>query len=151
MITTDNSNDIYIGSTIKTLKARLQGHESKYKVGVYCSSQEILKQGNYRMKIIRHFACNSKAELEIKETEYQRNYECVNLQYGTGHIDEKMKRNRIKNNAKREKINCACGGTYLKGNKSSHYKTIKHNHNLYCLEYLKNKKSKTKYIFKIKR
>ena len=151
MITTENSNDIYIGSTIQTLKIRLQHHETSYRADRYCSSSEIIKQGKYKIVLIKNFACDSKAELEFEETRFQKDMVCVNSQYGRGRMDEKIKLNRIKNNVNKVKINCACGGSYSKGNKSSHYKTIKHNHNLYCLEYLKNKKSKTKYIFKIKR
>ena len=56
MIITENSNDIYVGSTIKTLKVRLQNHESKYRTGDrYCSSQEILKQGGYKIVLIKNF------------------------------------------------------------------------------------------------
>ena len=78
MIITENSNDIYVGSTVQTLKRRLEQHECKYRKGVYRSSQEILKQGNYKIVLIKNYACNSKLELETEEAKYQRDLVCVN-------------------------------------------------------------------------
>ena len=78
MITTENSNDIYVGSTTLTLKARLQKHECHYRTGIYCSSSEIIKQGNYKIILIKNFACDSKEDLEFEETRFQRDMVCVN-------------------------------------------------------------------------
>jgi len=79
MIMTENSSDIYVGSTIQTLKARLEKHESKYRIGSkYCSSQEILKQGDYKIVLIKNYPCSSKLELLREEGEFQRDMECIN-------------------------------------------------------------------------
>lgn len=79
MIMTENSNDIYIGSTTQTIKRRLEEHESRFRQGIqYCSSQEILKQGNYKIVLIKNFACNSLLELETEETKFQKDLVCVN-------------------------------------------------------------------------
>lgn len=78
MIITDNSGDIYVGSTIQTLKARLQKHESYYRTGKYCSSQEILKHGDYKIVLIKNYPCSSKLELEEEEGKFQRDMVCVN-------------------------------------------------------------------------
>jgi len=184
MITTENSNDIYIGSTIQTLKLRLQEHESIYRNGIYCSSQEIIKQGKYKIVLIKNFACNIKEELEFEETRFQRDMVCVNKQLARltkddireyqkqyyinnkDDIRENQKqyqkqyyinnKDDIRENQKQyvkqyyienkqklnQKFTCACGGRYLYRTKSIHFKSLKHN------KYLK---SKTKYIFKIKR
>ena len=165
MITTENSNDIYIGSTIQTLKLRLQEHESIYRNGIYCSSQEIIKQGKYKIVLIKNFACNIKEELEFEETRFQRDMVCVNKQLARltkddireyqkqYYINNKddirenqkqyVKQYYIENKQKlNQKFTCACGGRYLYRTKSIHFKSLKHN------KYLK---SKTKYIFKIKR
>lgn len=81
MIMTENSNEIYIGSTTQTLTKRLKEHESRFRRGVkYCSSQEILKQGNYKIVLIKDFACNSLIELEAEETKFQKDLVCVNKQ-----------------------------------------------------------------------
>jgi hypothetical protein len=181
---TENSNDIYIGSTILSLKLRLQIHESRYRNGIYCSSQEIIKQGKYKIVLIENFACATKAELEFEETRFQKDMVCVNKKLARltkDDIRENQKQYRIENKNKirenqkqynkqyyinnkddirknqkqyvkqyyienkqklNQKFTCACGGRYLYRTKSMHYKSIKH------INYLK---SKTKYIFKIKR
>jgi hypothetical protein len=93
MIITENSNDIYVGSTIRTLKARLQLHESEYRTGVYCSSQEILKQGNYKIVLIKNYPCSSKLELEREETKFQRDLVCVNK-----HLARRTKKEWLEDN-----------------------------------------------------
>ena len=138
MITTENSNDIYIGSTIKTLKSRLTQHEIDFRNGVYCSSSEIIKQGDFKIVLIKDFDCNSLIELETEETKFQREMVCVNKRQA------RLMRDQInKTNIKwYEKNNCECGGTFTLKNKTQHNRTLKHT------KYLK---SKTKYIFKIKK
>jgi hypothetical protein len=89
MITTENSNDIYVGSTTLTLKARLQKHECHYRTGIYCSSSEIIKQGDYKIVLIKNFACNSLIELELEETRYQKDLVCVNKKLARLTEDEK--------------------------------------------------------------
>ena len=137
----DNTNgNVYVGSTIQTLKERLNRHKTNFRNGCYCSSQEILKQGNYKIVLIKDFDCNSLIELETEETKYQRNMVCINKRIARL-TDEERKQN--KTNIKWfDKINCDCGGTYTRKNKTQHNKTTKHK------KYLK---SKTKFIFKIKR
>ena len=161
MITTENSNDIYIGSTILTLTKRLQIHESEYRTGKYCSSQEILKHGNYKILLVKKFACNSLFELETEETKIQKSLICVNKHLARLTDDEKrqnQRKYRIENKESKKqynnkyrienkdrltkKINCVCGSHFQRCHKSQHYKSIKH------INFLK---SKTKYIFKIKR
>jgi len=79
MIMTENSSDIYVGSTIQTLKRRLVKHESDYRTGNrYCSSQEILKQGGYKIILIKNFPCSSENELWREEGKFQRDLVCVN-------------------------------------------------------------------------
>ena len=142
MIVTDNSNDIYVGSTIRTLKERLQRHVSDYRTGVYKSSQEILKQGNYKIILIKNFPCNSKNELEREEGKFQRDLECINKNIAGRTVEEYRIENREALNAKykehyienreainakmKEKFNCECGGKYIRINKSIHLKTKKH-------------------------
>jgi hypothetical protein len=57
----------YIGSTIQTLKARLCKH--KYNRNT-CSSKEIINGGNYEIILIEKYPCNSKEELNKRETYY---------------------------------------------------------------------------------
>jgi hypothetical protein len=103
MIMTENSNDIYIGSTVQTLKLRLHQHECKYRKGVYRSSQEILKQGNYKIVLIKDFACNSLIELETEETKFQKDFVCVNKKFARVTEEEKQQRKELREMIKEEK------------------------------------------------
>lgn len=100
---TENSNDIYIGSTVQTLKLRLHQHECKYRKGVYRSSQEILKQGNYKIVLIKDFACNSLIELETEETKFQKDFVCVNKKFARVTEEEKQQRKELREMIKEEK------------------------------------------------
>jgi hypothetical protein len=71
----DNTNgNIYIGSSIQTLKERLRTH-----INSNCASKEIIKNGNYRIELIEDYPCNNKEELRIREQYYIDNLECINL------------------------------------------------------------------------
>ncbi len=71
----DNTNgNIYIGSTIRSLKERLQRHKK-----LDCISKNIIKNGDYRIELIEDYPCNTKKELLIREQYYIDNSKCINL------------------------------------------------------------------------
>jgi hypothetical protein len=90
----DNTNgNIYIGSTIQTLKRRLQKHVADYN-GVLngwkktaCASYNIIKNDNYKIELIVNYPCNNNTELCIKEQEYIDMYKCINIT--KAYIDKK--------------------------------------------------------------
>jgi DNA-directed RNA polymerase subunit RPC12/RpoP len=56
----DNTNgNIYIGSTIKTLKRKIR---MSYKC-MDCISKEIIKNGDYKIELIEVYPCNNDEEL----------------------------------------------------------------------------------------
>ena len=70
----DNTNEnIYIGSTIFTLKQRLKGHEyvfKCFKAGKYPNNVtvfKILENNNYKIELIKLYPCKNKQELNIEE------------------------------------------------------------------------------------
>ena len=69
-IVSDKTDQVYIGSTVKTLERRFSGHKSDFKRGEYCTSAELLKLGDARIELIRDFPCNSKRELAKGEDDY---------------------------------------------------------------------------------
>jgi len=78
-IVSENSNQIYIGSTIQTLKERLRKHRSDCKKEKgNCTSFIIIRQGNYKIELIKDYPCNSKKELEREEGKYQIEMNCIN-------------------------------------------------------------------------
>jgi len=87
-IISDSTDKIYIGSTVKTLKERLEIHENDYEKWFnsdfikkyYCTSFEILKYGDYKIELIEEYPCSCRSELLKHEGFYQVKdfYKCVN-------------------------------------------------------------------------
>ena len=104
----DNTNgNIYIGKTKGQLNQRLWEHKGDFNRGKYCSSQEILKNGDYDIKLIEE------TEDESRERYHILNTECINKQipgrtkkeYYEDHIEEtkKYKKEWYKNNKDKNK------------------------------------------------
>ena len=79
------TNKIYYGSTIQYyLCDRLKQHKSNFKRWLkdnnsgYCSSFEIIKNGDYKIILVENFECKSKDELRQREQHYIDNNECIN-------------------------------------------------------------------------
>jgi hypothetical protein len=82
------TNDVYIGSTTKSLKARYSAHKSNFKCWTntkkrYCSSAKMFgKYGldNCKIELIENSVCNCKKELEGREAHFIDEYDdsCVN-------------------------------------------------------------------------
>jgi hypothetical protein len=68
-------DDIYIGSTIQPLYARLSAHKRKMK---YSSKILFEKYDDVRIELIECFPCDNKEQLNKKEGEYIRKLDCVN-------------------------------------------------------------------------
>ena len=83
-IRVNDSDKIYIGSTVNSLCRRMTGHRDtfkKWKDGnwSYCSSYELFLIGTPYIELIEIYPCNSKEELHKREGEIIRNtVNCVN-------------------------------------------------------------------------
>ena len=105
-IVSDQTNMIYIGSTIDKLNKRLTNHicnYNKYLNGnkMYCSSYEILKYDDYKIELIELYPCDNKNELHEKEQYYLTFYKdiCVNKQKAyTGLTKIEYNKERYQNN-----------------------------------------------------
>ena len=71
------TNDVYYGSTTKSLSERMYAHKSKTNT---CKSINIINRGNYTCKIIEEYPCNSKTELQVRERWWIENNVCINKQ-----------------------------------------------------------------------
>jgi ribosomal protein L9 len=72
---------MYIGSTTKTLKLRLQQHIKDSKLNKMVSSDQIIKEfgaDNVKIELIEEVKCENRKELCKLEGEYIRKLECVN-------------------------------------------------------------------------
>ena len=145
----DNTNDnIYIGSTCKTLKTRLTCHKCHYKMflkGLYgnVTSFEIIKNRDYKIELLEDCNIKTKNELLARERFFIENNECLNKvipgrtakQYYREVNKEKKDEYRETNKEKlREKFDCECGGQYSYNNKSRHLKSDIHLNFLECLK-----------------
>ena len=145
IIKSKQTNKVYIGSTVETLKKRF----SKHKCSKTCSSREILKYDDAKIELLECYECENKEELRKKEGEYIRKYDCVNkkiegrtdkeyrqenkekiaeyYQENKEAVLEYQKEYYEKNKEKiNEKFTCPCGGTYTYQNKARHLKTKMH-------------------------
>lgn len=74
------TNEIYIGSTIRTLDKRLIRHVADYKNNVQrkCESYKIIERGNYNIYLIENYSCNGRKELYKREAHWQKEIKCIN-------------------------------------------------------------------------
>ena len=146
-----DSDKVYIGSTIKTLKNRLCEHKTPSNL---CMSNTF--KDPY-IQLIKSYPCNSKRALDKEEQKYIDMYDCVNKQKAfqtkeerksflknyqqsyiiTYELQNKDKLNIYRKNYKlqnKDKIkqqqnqvcSCECGKTYTRANKIQHMKSKKH-------------------------
>jgi hypothetical protein len=82
-IVDNTNNNIYIGSTTKTLSQRLAKHRSHYNDflkdrGNYMTSFDILQNGNYDIVLLEEVKCENKEQLHQRERHYIEALVCVN-------------------------------------------------------------------------
>lgn len=75
-IVCNTTDEMYIGSTIKTLKERLTQHKVDNNS---CISRNIIVRDNYKIDLIKEYPCNSKYELEEEERKYILENKCINI------------------------------------------------------------------------
>lgn len=119
VLKSNQTKNIYIGSTTQTLNKRLIGHRKDYKRYLndkynYLSSFEIVKYPDCYIELLEKYKCNNKYELYRKEGEYIKKYDCVNKQIAGQTREEykKINRDKIINKKKiyaSKKYLCDCG------------------------------------------
>ena len=131
---TNNVNDeLYIGSTIKSLNQRFSNHKSNYKMFLNGSYHNIScfklfsKYGtdNCFIELIELYPCENKNELGKQEGSHiKKNLNNIVNRCVAGRTQKQYK---IDNADKlKQKINCDCGSKYSYCKKSRHLKTKKH-------------------------
>ena len=123
------TNDVYYGSTTRSLSRRKERHKQKS-----YSSREIIERGNYTFELIEEFPCKTKLELETRERWYIENNVCVNEKLPTRTYEEKIEyereykkknKDRLRTQQNEPKL-CECGSHYLQQGKARHLRTKKH-------------------------
>jgi hypothetical protein len=142
------TNDVYYGSTTKSLSKRLSKHKENYKRYQnkkyhYVSSYEVMKFDDCYIESYELYPCNSKTELERREGQIigahddainQRIAGRTKQEYRRANVDIKKQYDKQYRNANRDKIkrlknmkyDCECGGKYTHCSKTSHFRTNIH-------------------------
>ena len=123
-IKSSKTDNVYIGSTTKTLKQRLSKHKSDYKRYVngsyhFITSFEILKHDDAIIELIEEKQFKDKNEMYLRERHFIENTKCINSSKRPTITHDEGKRER-------ENIKCACGSSYKNGQQKRHNRTQKH-------------------------
>ena len=139
----DNTNqNIYIGSTIQSLRQRLSGHEHdarKYKDGYGCGSQDIIKNGDYKIELVEAVPCESLQELHKHEQKWidRHQGQLVNKICSYKSKEQKEQDRKLLYLKNRDKIlqdkkiydsmyiQCPCGSGYSMSHRARHLSTKK--------------------------
>ena len=127
------TDDIYIGSTLGTLRHRLYTHKNdlkRYNNGTYhyVTSYEIVKYDDVFIEMIEKYENVNKIELRKYEGITIRSTKCINKNIA----GQTNKEYRLKNKDKLKerqsaKYLCECGKKLIHGNKSRHNKICPNN------------------------
>ena len=94
-ITSKQTDNVYIGSTIQTLNRRFQGHMCDIKRGKNPTSKCILQYGDAIITLIEEYPCNSMKELHTRERYHIENTQnTVNKEIPTRSVQEYYENNR---------------------------------------------------------
>jgi len=79
----NTNNNVYIGSTKKPLRLRLQQHKANYKSYLkggtnYIKSFDIIKNDDYKIEELEFIEYENKKELYLREKFYIKNNDCIN-------------------------------------------------------------------------
>ena len=138
-LTSPHTDRVYVGSTVQTLNRRLHEHRSDYNLYQDCSSCELLKLGEYDVKIelLEEIEIEHTRELKRKRCE-QKWIDCTEnicnirrAEPARRNRKEYMKEYRQKNKERlkelaSEKITCDCGSVITRNHISAHKKSKTH-------------------------
>jgi len=132
------TNEVYYGSTTLSLSQRITHHKARRD----CSAIKIIDIGNFNIKVIEEYPCNSKKELEARERWYIENNLCVNERIPGRTRKEWREDNRDKILAQKKKyreankveieahnstkIKCECGCEIRRNDLARHRRTKRH-------------------------
>lgn len=79
-LVSDHTDEIYIGSTIQKLCARLGGHACGFRKGIIkCTSKKLFELGKVKIVLIENCPCDSKEQLLKRERHYIESMVCINI------------------------------------------------------------------------
>ena len=138
----DNPELCYVGSTVRTLARRMDGHRCYVNRGRIFGElgPAMVKFGPERfyIELLEDYPCGSRKELELKEGEWARQIGTLNrrtpgqtsAEWTAANHEEELRKHREYNAANRAKIGrlieCGCGVSYSASNQWNHAKSARH-------------------------
>lgn len=147
LICSRHTEQVYVGSTTKSLGERLYSHENGYewwkRTGInYMSSYEILKLGGYYIYHEMDAPCNSRNELLEIEEEVRLMYDSEGLVVnqnkawtGIDTSDKKAYMKELNRRRRQVKMICVCGFQTNKSYISTHQKSKLHAGRMQLIEW----------------
>lgn len=155
-IRSNDTEEVYIGSTTQSLSVRMAGHRCDFKrfnLGKYhyVSSYEILKLQDAYIELLEEIKCGNIEQLHQREGYYIRQFNCVNMVVAGQSKKEYTVRNweKIKeknkeyyddhkhlitfNQSKKVRYTCSCGVQLQTGNTNQHLQSAFHLRNQSCI------------------
>lgn len=144
VLKSNQTTDIYIGSTAQPLPKRLYGHKRAFSVWLnretkYMTSFEIIKHADCYIELLENFPCNSRHELETREGWHIRNIPCVNKRINKRTGQEYYHDNK-EHLLECQKLKYIGNKTYFKEYQKQRYKEKKHEMLKYSKEYYEKHK-----------
>lgn len=151
-ITSKQTDDVYIGSTIQRLSSRLTDHKAKYKNVADVSSRELMKYDDVIIELIELYPCETREDLLWRERYWIENIKCVNLiipirvkeemkEYYKTYKKKYYKENQEQQD-KNAKLRYEKNKEHILQYKKKHYEENKEHYNTYGQEYYKKNKDK---------
>ena len=139
MISSLNSDQVYIGSTIEKLHERFRKHKNSWN---QCTSKKIIDKGDAFIELLEEIKVIDEEELRFYENQYLELYKDIAVnKYSSGGGDPKTKQKeyrekhrdiiakKLKEHYKKKikiKIECPCGSVVMQLGMHMHLKTQKH-------------------------
>jgi len=136
----NTNNNVYYGSTTRTLNIRLSKHKNNNNC---CCSQSILKNNNYIMILVETIEFQDKKELLERERYYIQNYPCINKRLPITTYEEKKEYDKEYREENKEHYK-EYRKEYHQLNKEKINKRIAEHYQLNKEKILQNKKEKIK-------
>ena len=132
-IRSHQTDQVYIGSTVERLSARMSKHRAKHKAykagkGFYYTGFKMLDYPDAYIELVEKHPCLCREELERFEGQHIRaEPNAVNrFIAGRTRAEHYLDNIELIKANKNQKHACPCGGKYTTGNQAVHFKTKKH-------------------------
>jgi group I intron endonuclease len=143
-IINDVNDEIYVGSTIRSLCRRMESHRRDHTDEKRRPNSKLFKlmreigTKQFKIILIENYACQNKEELRAREQYYIDLLKpSLNVYHAVLDVEARKEKHKVyRKKYTEQKIICDCGSIYSRRNKADHYKTAKHKNYIKSDEYI---------------